>query len=290
MSKEGKLKIKDQYKDDFQFGSEDFSNVVAKLHAMQKKLNGSYNKFDKAWAEKTSLGKAMFYFRKYFIPIAMNRWGTRRANYESMTVEQGFYLTFLQTMGKDIAKFKFNVVKNWHTYSDFEKRAIKKTLADALMVLTIMTIYSVLLGFNPDDPDRFRKLREKNWAAQAAIFVLLRVRSETEQFMPLSGIEEIKGIYNNPSLALGQVGTYMNMSRLTIEHLLDVIPGVDFNSSLYYQRKSSDATLLGMTLRDEGDSKLFSQLMQTFAGYSGKTFHPDEAIKSWEYAQKQRQR
>jgi hypothetical protein len=290
MSKEGKVKIKDQYKDDFQFGSEDFSNIVAKLHAMQKKLNGSYNKFDKAWAEKTSLGKAMFYFRKYFIPIAMNRWGTRRANYESMTVEQGFYLTFLQTVGKDIAKFKFTIVKNWHTYSDFEKRAIKKTLADALMVLAIMTLYSVFLGFNPDDPDRFRKLREKNWAAQSAVFVLLRVRSETEQFMPFSGIEEIKGIYNNPSLALGQMSTYMSMSRLTIEHLLDVIPGVDFNSSLYYQRKSSEATLLGMTLRDEGDSKLFSQLMQTFAGYSGKTFHPDEAIKSWEYAQKQRQR
>ena len=35
-------------------------------------------------------------------------------------------------------------------------------------------------------------------------------------------------------------------------------------------------TLLGMTLKDEGDSKLFAQIMKTFGGYTGKTFNPIE--------------
>lgn len=290
MGKDGKVEVKDQYKDVFQLGSDDFSNVIAKLHAMQKKLNGSYNKFDKAYAEKTSIGKMMYFFRKYFIPIGMNRWGTMRTNYESMNIEQGFYLTFLQSVGKDLVKFRFNVVKNWHTYSDFEKRAIKKTLTDIGIVLTIMAMYSLLLGFDPDDPDRFRKLREKGWAAQAAVFVLLRTRSETEQFLPPSGLEEIKNIYSNPSLIFQEASNFISMGKQISEHVLNVLPGVDFNSSLYYQKKSSDATFLGMTLKDEGDSKLFAQFMKTFVGYSGKTFNPEEAIKGWEFVQNQRQR
>ena len=102
MGKDGKVKIKDEYKDVFQLGSQEFSDIIAKLHAMQKKLNGSYAKFDKSYAEKTSIGRMAYFFRKYFLPIGMNRWGQRRVNYESMTVEQGFYLTFLQTVGKDL--------------------------------------------------------------------------------------------------------------------------------------------------------------------------------------------
>jgi len=290
MGKDGKVGVKDQYKSMFQLGSQDFSNIIAKLHAMQKKLNGSYNKFDSAYAEKLSLGKMMFFFRKYFIPIGMNRWGVMRTNYESMTPEQGFYLTFFQTVIKDITKFRFNVIKNWNTYDDFEKRAIKKTMADIGIVIGIMLMYSLLFGYDPDDPDRMKKLREKGWAAQTAVFLLLRVRSETEQFLPPSGLEEIKNIYSNPSLIFGQLSQYLSMAKMTSEHLLDIIPGVDFNSSLYYQKKSSDATFLGMTLKDEGDSKLFAQIMKTFGGYTGKTFNPIEAIKGWEFYQNQRSR
>jgi hypothetical protein len=282
-NKEGVVVVKDEFKNVFELGSQKFSDIVGNLHAMQKRLNGSYAKFDKAYAEKTSVGRMMFFFKKYFIPIGMNRWGTRRTNYESMDVEQGFYLTFLQTAGKDLVKFKFNVIKNWHTYSDKEKMAIKKTLADIGIVLSIVAMYTLLFGFNPDDPDRLRKLREKGWAAQAAVFMLLRVRSETEQFLPWAGLEEIKGVYNNPSLILNQTSSYINMSKLLAEHALNVLPGVDFNSSLYYSKDVDESGL-----KDEGDSKLIAQMMKTFVGYSGKTFHPVDAIKAWEYLQKQR--
>jgi len=287
--KDGKLVVKDQFANVFQFGSQEFSDMVAKLHAMQKKLNGSYNKFDKAYAEKSSLGRMMYFFRKYFIPIGMNRWGVMRTNYESMTVEQGFYLTFLQTVGKDLQKFRFNVIKNWDTYSDFEKRAIRKTLADIAIVLAIIALYSIAFGYDPDDKDRLKKLREKGWAAQAAVFLALRVKSETEQFLPWAGIEEIKGVYSNPSLIFSQTTQYINMTKLLALHAANVIPGVNFDSSLYYSKKVSDATFFGaFTLKDEGDSKLFAQLMKTFAGYTGKTFYPIDAIKGYEYFQRTR--
>jgi hypothetical protein len=282
--KDGKLAIKDQYKSSFEFGSSQFSDIVAKLHAMQKKLNGAYNKFDKTYAEKTSIGRMMYFFRKYFIPIGMARWGQRRVDYESMSVEQGFYLTFLQTAGKDLLHLKLNVVKNWHNYSDQEKRAIVKTLTDIGIVLTIMAAYSILLGFNPDDKDRFKKLEEKGWAAQAAVFLLLRVKSETEQFLPYAGINEIQGVYSNPSLIFSQTTQYINITRLLLEHVANTLPGVDFNHDLYYQKDAG-----GGGLKDKGDSKAIAALAKML-GYSGRTAHPIDAIKSWEFIQRQNNR
>jgi len=281
LNKEGTLAIKDKYKESFQFGSGQFSDIVAKLHALQKKLNGSYNQFDKAYAEKTSIGKMMFFFRKYFLPIGINRWGVRRVNYESMNIEQGFYLTFIQTMGKDLAKFRFKVIADWSKYSPDEKIAIKKTLTDMGIVLGIWLAYSVLLGYDPDDKDRFKKLKEKGWAAQAAVFLLLKVRSETEQFLPYAGLNEIKGVYSNPSLVFNETTRYMNLTKLIGEHMLNVLPGVDFNHDLYY---SKDVDQSG--LKDKGDSKLISAAVKSIIGYSGRTVHPDDAIKSFEYMQR----
>jgi hypothetical protein len=283
LNKDGELDIKDQYKSSFQFGSQQFSDIVAKLHALQKKLNGSYNEFDKAYAEKTSIGKMMFFFRKYFLPIGVNRWGVRRVNYESMNIEQGFYLTFIQTMGKDLAKFRFNVVKNWSNYSPQERRAITQTLTDIGIVLGVWLAYSVLLGYDPDDKDRFKKLKEKGWAAQAAVFLLLKVRSETEQFLPYAGINEIKSVYSNPSLVFNETTRYINLSTLIGEHMLNVLPFVDFNHDLYYSKNVDNSGL-----KDKGDSKLVAAAVKSLVGYTGKTFSPVDAIKSYEYIQRQK--
>jgi hypothetical protein len=279
---DGIVVVKDKYKNDFQLGSSQFSDIVAKLHALQKKLNGSYSKFDKAYAEKTSIGRMAYFFRKYFLPLGMARWGQRRTDFESMSVEQGFYLTFLQTAGKDLMHLKLNIVKNWHNYSDQEKRAITKTLTDIGIVLTIILAYSVLLGFDPDDKDRFKKLQEKGWAAQAAVFLLLKVKSETEQFLPYAGLNEIKGVYSNPSLIFNQTTQYIKITRLLAEHVANTTPFFNFNKDLYYSKDVDDSGL-----KDKGDAKILAQLAKTLVGYSGRTKHPIDAIKSWEYIQRQ---
>jgi hypothetical protein len=281
LGKDGILKIKDEYSKDFQIGSPAFSDIVAKLHAMQKRINGAYAKFDKAYAEKTSMGKMVYFFRKYFLPLGINRWGYRRPNFESMTTEQGFYLTFLQTVGKDITKFKFNVIKNWDTYSPKEKIAIKKTLADIVIVLAIMATLSLVFGWDPDDPDRFKKLKEKGWAAQAAVFILLKTRSETEQFLPPFGVDEVRRVYENPSLIFTQTSQYIKVVKLLGIHALNIFPG-NYDSSLYYSKKVDDSGL-----KDEGDSKLMAVGMKSFVGYSGRFFHPIDALKSFEYMSKQ---
>jgi hypothetical protein len=280
-NKEGIVVVKDQYKNVFQLGSQQFSDIVAKMHAMQKRLNGSYSKFDRSYAEKTSLGRMVFFFRKYFLPIGVNRWGERRADYESMSPEQGFYITFIQSWGKDLAKFNWNNLVNWENYSDFEKRAIKRTLADIAIVLSIIAVTSLLLGWDPDDPDRFKKLKEKNWAHRASLFVLLKVKSETEQFLPYAGLDEIKGVYSNPSLLFNETTRYIKITKLLGMHLLDATPFFNFEGSLYYKK---DVDQSGF--KDKGDAKIVSEFMRSFVGYTGRTIHPEDALKAFENLQK----
>jgi hypothetical protein len=279
LDKDGKLGVKDEYKDAFELGSKQFSDIIGKLHSMQKRINGSYAKFDQAYVQKTSLGRMMFFFRKYFIQLGMNRWGQRRPDYEGMSVEQGFYLTFYQTIIKDMLKFRFNVMKNWSNYSDSEKRAIKRTLLDFAIIAACMLMTRLLFGFDPNDKDRMRKLREKSWGAQAALFALLKVRSETEQFTPSSGLDEITRIYTNPSLIFSEITQYIKLVQLAFMHAGDATGLMDYETSLYYQHDVDSSGL-----KDEGDAKFLAVLAKTL-GYSGKTFNPDDAIKGYEYTQ-----
>lgn len=279
--KSGKLSVKTEFENTFQIGSKQFSDIIAKLHSMQKRINGSYAKFDRTYAEKTSIGRMMFFFRKYVIPLGLNRWRERGVNYEGMQVEQGFYLTFLQTVGSDLVNFRFKVWENWNNYSDVERRAIKRTLGDVAMMAALFAMYSLLFGFDPDDEDRFKKLKEKGWGHQAMIYVLLKTRSETEQFLPLPGmgLNEINRIYSNPSLIFNEITRYIDMTGLLVQHTGNII-GMSSDDGLYYKSQADQSGL-----KDKGDSKLLAKVIGSL-GYTGKTFNPYDAIKSYEYSQR----
>ena len=278
--KDGKLVVKTQFEKTFDINSQQFSDVVAKLHSMQKRINGSYAGFDRSYVEKTSFGRLVFFFRKYVIPLALNRLSTMRVNYEGMQVEEGFYVTFIKAIVSDLKQYQFNIVKNWNNYSDFEKRAIKKTLTEVGALITMIAILSLLLGWDEDDKDRFKKLKEKGWGHQALVYVLLKTKSETEQFLPVPGfgLNEIKRLYSNPSIAFNEVTRYIEISSLLVDHAQDI---VGLNSDDLYYKSSVDNS----GLKDKGDSKLAAKLFGAI-GYTGRTFNPLDAIKSFEYSQR----
>ncbi len=279
LNKDGKLSVKAQYQQTFQLGDKQFSDLVGKLHSMQKRINGAYAKFDTAYAAKSSMGRLMFFFRKYFVQLGMNRFGYMRPDYEGMTIEEGFYITFAKTAIKDLLKLRWNIVKNWNNYSDFERAAIAKTLTELGIILTLWALYGLLLGYDDDDKDRMKKLKRESWATQAMIFTLLKVRSETEQFLPYAGVDEIMKIYSNPSILFGTLSNFIVMFGHMFGHIGEMV-GVYDGESLYYKRDSGESPL-----KEKGDSKLFANFMKTFFGYTGKTFHPIDAIKGFEFAE-----
>ena len=278
--KDGTLSIKKQHEAAFEIGSKQFSDLIAKLHSMQKRINGSYAKFDQAYAAKSSMGRMMFFFRKYLVQLGMNRLGQRRPDFEGMTVEQGFYLTFAQTVLKDIALLRWKMLK-WNNYSDTERAAIAKTFTDIGVMFTCWLIYGALLGYDPNDKDRIEKLRSKGWAAQATVWLMLKVKSETEQFIPLPGmgLDELKRLYSNPSIMFGTATNFLVMGGQIFGHMKELI-GFE-QPELYYKKDVGENPF-----KQEGHSKLLANFMQTFLGYTAKTWNPLDGLRGFEYSQR----
>jgi hypothetical protein len=64
-------------------------------------------------------------------------------------------------------------------------------------------------------------------------------------------------------------------------HLLDATPFFNFEGSLYYKK---DVDQSGF--KDKGDAKIVSEFMRSFVGYTGRTIHPEDALKAFENLQK----
>ena len=153
-------------------------------------------------------------------------------------------------------------------------------MLDLAIIATCILLTRLLFGYDPNDKDRMKKIREKSWGAQAALFVLLKAKSETEQFTPSSGLDELNRIYTNPSLIFSEITQYIKLIQLSFMHAGDATGIMDYETSLYYQHDVDSSGL-----KDEGDSRFMAILARTL-GYSGKTFNPDDALKGFEYTQR----
>jgi hypothetical protein len=78
-------------------------------------------------------------------------------------------------------------------------------------------------------------------------------------------------------MLLNELNSYIKMGKLMAEHTFDLLPGIDYTKQLWYQKDVDESGL-----KDEGDSKFLAEFVKSFFGYSGKTFHPIDAVKGYE--------
>ena len=67
------------------------SNIRNIIYSEIRRAQGNYAKSDQTKMESTSLGKAMFFFRKFLIPLVLNRFGYVRPNWEAQEVAYGYW-------------------------------------------------------------------------------------------------------------------------------------------------------------------------------------------------------
>ena len=150
-------------------------------------------------------------------------------------------------MISDLFKFKFNVIKNWSTYSAFEKANIKRALAELSIIISLLIILAFLTGDDDDD--------EKGYGMNFLIYELTRMRTETASYInPVDGYRAVK----SPTAML-----------TTFDRLIKFIKQLGSPTEVY-ERDS------GVALK--GDNKAwvyFKRLM----GISGYNLNPEEATK-----------
>src|SRR3990167_3792070 len=159
------------------FNKEEFMN---KIHALNKRLHGIYNNFDRPGAQRHAGGRLAMLFRNWLRPGWNRRWGRTRGrvfNYEANRWEEGNYKVFYRFIKNLVQQLSGKVgtdAANWNNLSDFEKGAIWATLWEIGALLTTIAVFQVLSRLGDDDEDE----KKKGWTENFILYQARRLQTE----------------------------------------------------------------------------------------------------------------
>jgi len=253
-----KYGTKDIYKNT-EFTSKQRFDLQNKLHALSKRLHGVYNDFDKGTVQRFSLGRLGLMYKKHLVPGYKRRFKKASMDQELGDPTEGYYRTFNSTMLRDIRQMKLNVMKNWSTYSTFEKAQITRTLTELTLILTLAGLAGILAYAFGGDDDEDEAVR-KTYAYNFVMYELVRMRSETASYI---WIGDTMRIIKSPSAV---TGTLERIARLAAQ----LAP---WNITETYKRDTG--------VWEKGDNKAWAYFLKLM-GYSGNNIDPGEAVKGFE--------
>lgn len=249
---------KDIYKNT-DFTSKQRFDLQNKLHALSKRLHGVYNDFDKGTVQRFALGRLGLMYKKHLVPGYKRRFKKASMDQELGSPVEGFYRTFNSTMIKDIKQMKFNVAKNWSTYSDFEKAQITRTLTELTLIIALGGLAGMLAyAFSGDDDDD--EAIRKSYAYNFAMYELIRMRSETASYIWLG---DTMRIIKSPLVITGTLERTLRLAN-------QLLPT---NISETYKRDTG--------IWEKGDNKAWAYFLKLM-GFSGNNIDPAEAVKGFE--------
>jgi hypothetical protein len=236
---------------------EDFQN---RLHALNKRLQGVYNDFDKATAGRYALGRLVLMYRKHMVPAWMRRFKSNSYDFELDDVTQGFYRTFWNTLVKDLFVYKKNILKEWSSYTPFQKAQIHRTLRELALIISMTALIFIMTAAMEDDEDL-----KKSVAFNHVYYQLIRMRSETMQYYPVVGLPDMWRMVKSPTAA---TNTIARVSRFVDQFFLTWDA-----EKLTYQKDTG--------IWEKGDNKSWAYFLKMI-GLTGNNLDPAEAVKGFQ--------
>lgn len=279
---------------------EEFVNFRNTVHSVMRDLNGAYDSFNQPEAQRYLLFRYFSFLRRYFTTMLVNRYGFSgslaaplpRLNVGYGNVREGFYITTL----KFLLRSMVNIHKTLPYALPHEKQALLKMATEIGALITINMLLAPLFGWDPDDEDRFEKLREKSGAlpflgmtaedvdnpfsptgflSNHALNLMMQVRAENEQFLPLPGfgVDDFGSFLDIKSIAAGP--TLKKYGQI----LNDLYYLADDDQRAYYQRDVGP-----YKWQQEESAKIWNHLLGTI-GLTGSTTYPAVTIKNFQSIQ-----
>jgi hypothetical protein len=299
--KDGVIQLKEGVDPTYAPGGKNFTSFVKKVHGVTMKLNGAYDEFNQPLANRFLLYRMIMFLKKYFTEMFMERWQARykggmivpRYDGNLDTVAMGYYVQFFRAAARMFTTYKMNI-KNM---TDDEIRASRKTLTEIGMLALISQLFiGLIFGYDPDDEDRYEKLREKSgalplpfvvddpnhpfkatgWFENHLLNLAIQVESENDSWLPWfgMGLDDYMGMVKMESIA----------TSATLERWIDLFGrSADYVDYLVTGDKSAlyKRAVGPYSWQQEGSAKLWNPLMQTFS-VTGRVVEPIGAIKSLE--------
>lgn len=283
--------------EDIKIGKE-YKHFKNKIHQVINNFQGAYGQFDQPEAQRYLAFRMISYLRRYFTTMAIDRWGFGGRWYDTQPrlnpglgeAHKGFYITFLGLLRDTVT----SLGRNLPFMTKEEKRAGIKVMTEMMALSTITMMMSMLFGWDPDDEDKYEKLRQKSGALpfpmttedpehpfngwgfleNHALFLMMNIQAENEQFLPFPGygLDEYTALMDLKSIAFGPTtDTYGTL----ISDGAKIIRGDD---RAYYQRRVGP-----YNWQQEGGNKFWAHLGVTL-GITGSSIDPTKAIKGFQSA------
>ena len=274
--------------------SELFMGLKNRIQGTSRKLFGTYDAMGQPEGNKLLLYRMFFFMRKWFTPMLMNRFG-----YDSKTLEwtrggerydwatgsygKGFYIAAFQAMLKTV-KSGF---RNASYLSTQEKVALRKMAGEGLFVIGLSLLALMIFGFDPEDDDKWNKIKKRSGALNQDTFntygfmsnhmllLLLGVQAESSAFVPLPSVKGLNlGMDDYTKMITQTTSAWYNTIVLYADILGDILDFVTFSEMDRYKRDVGTASW-----KEKGDLKIWAKILKTF-GRTGSTDDPENTIKN----------
>lgn len=256
-----------------------------RLHAINKRLHGVYNSFDKAIIERHWYGRLFMMFRKFVAPGFKKRYKSLGYDQELGAITEGTYTTFyraLTTETKELMKMLNPINKEYGDFTEFERANIRRAVFEFGMIAALGAIVMLLSALVEAADDEETKI-----ALSYPLYWAMRLKAELKFYGGIGDIiskDGIGGVFN-PLNAVPVVGSFKETFRMfrtptigftLLEKTFRLID--QLGDPLETYKRDTDFYLLGNNIGEKGDYKL-PVLALKLLGYTGNTANPRNAIK-----------
>lgn len=265
-------------KDGSKWTQKDQDKLRNNIAGVNADLFGEYAKINKSVFEKSALGTATYFFRRHMVRMVAHRFAGAslpRYNITTNRLSEGFHITAWNQFIFPLARFRFDIVGRTikeaisgnKQLSKEEVQNLRRMFAE-LSAILILGMLVMAVGDDGDD------LKEHSFLTLYMLYFMKKVKSETEQFIPIPGMgwNEIVTLSKSPSIAFNQLANYRRIFT-DMEYIMTGDKKANMGSDNGFWEK--------------GDSKLLRDAL-SLGGYKGNLWHPETLIKSFDYAQRAR--
>lgn len=258
---------------------EEFKKFRNRIHIVMNKLNGAYSKLDQPEMQRYIAFRFISYLRRYFTTMAMNRFSKRRWNPGYSEIDEGYYVTAIKAL------WGFAKTRNFYDLTLDDRKAWMKMLTEIGALYVMGLLIGSMWGWDDDDEDRFKKLRERSGPIGSEDFdlggfmslhsmnLMMQIRAENEQFIPWP-----------PSRAVDNVSTMIDLKSLAFGPTTDAYADIaedlgnmwEGNDKQFYKRQVGP-----YEWQDKGGSKLWNHVFKSF-GITGTSIDPATAITNFQ--------
>jgi hypothetical protein len=279
--------------------SEKFKQTRKQIQEVSRRLYGAYDDFSQAEGNLYLPYRMFTFMRKWFTPMFVNRFGgevdfsdgvrkmkiNKRYNFGLGKTTIGFYLNAFKGL-KELVTSKG---KYYQYMPADQKRDIIRFATEGLKIIALALTAGMMFGYDPDDKDRFKKIKERSGALgtdefktwgfiQNQLLLLnLGVLSETSAFVPLPPVAGVSlGLDDYIKIASTTTSAFGNTISLYAKIIDSTFKLLTGNEKAYYTRDEGS-----YPWQEKDAPKVVGQLLRT-VGITGSSGDVAQAIESFE--------